>query len=132
MSPRAAYALRDLAASNDEVFRNEVLAGLSARPRKLSPRWFYDRRGSELFEAITALPEYYLTRAECDILSAHSAEIAELAGAGRALIEIGAGSSAEIQLLLDSLAPSAYVPIDISGGVSALAEQDGQLDEGIQ
>ena len=93
----------------------EVFAGLSARPRTLSPRWFYDRRGSELFEAITALPEYYLTRAEYNILLQHAAEIAGITGTGRALIELGSGSSVKTPLLLNALAPSAYVPIDISG-----------------
>ena len=70
MSPHAAYALKQLLSSTENLFRTEVLAGLSARPRTLSPRWFYDRRGSELFEAITALPEYYLTRTELAILKA--------------------------------------------------------------
>jgi dimethylhistidine N-methyltransferase len=78
-------------------------------------RWFYDRRGSELFEAITALPEYYVTRAEFNILLHHAAEIARITGAGRALIELGSGSSVKTPLLLNALAPSVYVPIDISG-----------------
>ena len=70
MPPHAAYALNRFPFSGEDLFRTEVLAGLSARPRTLSPRRFYDRRGSELFEAITALPEYYPTRAECSILLA--------------------------------------------------------------
>jgi L-histidine Nalpha-methyltransferase len=98
-----------------DLFAAEVIAGLSRRPRTLSPRWFYDRRGSELFEAITQLPEYYLTRAERRILLDHSADIAQMAGNGRALVEFGSGSSLKTPLLLEALAPTAYVPIDISG-----------------
>jgi len=115
MSPQAAQVMRRLPSSSQDLFREEVFAGLSARPRTLSPRWFYDRRGSELFEAITALPEYYLTRAERDILERHSADIARLAGTGRALVELGSGSSVKTALLLEALATAVYVPIDISG-----------------
>jgi L-histidine N-alpha-methyltransferase len=128
MSPQAAHALKQVASPSEDLFRREVFAGLSARPRTLSPRWFYDRRGSELFEAITALPEYYLTRAEYNILLHHAADIARIAGAGRALIELGSGSSVKTPLLLNALAPSVYVPIDISGeflhqSVAALAKR---------
>lgn len=115
MSPQTAYALKQVPTSPVDLFRTEVFAGLSARPRTLSPRWFYDQRGSELFEAITALPEYYLTRAEYNILLHHAAEIARITGSGRALIELGSGSSVKTPLLLNALVPSAYVPIDISG-----------------
>jgi len=120
--------LKQVASPSEDLFRREVFAGLSARPRTLSPRWFYDRRGSELFEAITALPEYYLTRAEYNILLHHAADIARIAGAGRALIELGSGSSVKTPLLLNALAPSVYVPIDISGeflhqSVAALAKR---------
>jgi L-histidine N-alpha-methyltransferase len=115
MPPHAAQALKHLHSSTEDLFRSEVLAGLGARPRTLSPRWFYDRRGSELFEAITALPEYYPTRAEYEILLHHAAEIARISGGSRALIELGSGSSVKTPLLLSALLPSAYVPIDISG-----------------
>jgi L-histidine N-alpha-methyltransferase len=115
MSPHAAHALKLVPSSSEDLFRTEVVAGLRARPRMLSPRWFYDRRGSELFEAITALPEYYVTRAEYNILLNRAAEIARITGSGRALIELGSGSSVKTPLLLNALAPSAYVPIDISG-----------------
>jgi L-histidine Nalpha-methyltransferase len=96
-------------------FRADVLAGLAARPRAIPARWFYDRRGSELFEAITQLPEYYLTRTERSILSAHAADVATLTGSGSVVVEFGSGSSAKTPLLLSAVAPSAYVPIDISG-----------------
>jgi len=115
MSPQAALALKCVPSSSQDLFRAEVSAGLNARPRTLSPRWFYDRRGSELFEAITALPEYYVTRAESSILEHHAAEIARITGIGRALVELGSGSSVKTALLLDALAPSVYVQIDISG-----------------
>ncbi|MFL6604770.1 MAG: L-histidine N(alpha)-methyltransferase [Steroidobacteraceae bacterium] len=114
------------------AFRSDVLAGLSTRPRAIPARWFYDRRGSELFEAITQLPEYYLTRVERAILAAHASDIAELTGPGAAVIEFGSGSSAKTPLLLTAVAPSAYVPIDISGeflreSAGALAEQFPEL-----
>jgi L-histidine N-alpha-methyltransferase len=115
MPPHTAHALKHLPFSGENLFLAEVFAGLSTRPRTLSPRWFYDRRGSELFEAITTLPEYYPTRAEHSILLNHATEIARIIGRGRALIELGSGSSIKTPLLLDALAPSAYVPIDISG-----------------
>lgn len=115
MFAHAVSAVQRLHSSADHSFRAEVIAGLSARPRAISPRWFYDRRGSELFEEITRLPEYYLTRAERAILLEHAGEIANLAGSGRAVIEFGSGSSLKTPLLLRALAPAAYVPIDVSG-----------------
>lgn len=99
----------------DARFRRDVLAGLAQDPKVIPARWFYDHRGSELFEEITRLPEYYPTRAEVEILTRHSAAVAEAAGTGRAVIEFGAGSAAKTPLLFDSIRPSAYVPIDISG-----------------
>jgi dimethylhistidine N-methyltransferase len=96
-------------------FRDDVVKGLSVRPRAVPSRWLYDRRGSELFEAITTLPEYYLARTERSILSRHVSDIALLTGPGRAIIEFGSGSSVKTRLLLSALHPSAYVPIDISG-----------------
>jgi L-histidine N-alpha-methyltransferase len=92
-----------------------VLAGLERRPRAIPARWFYDRRGSELFEAITDLPEYYPTRTERSILETACPEVAEIAGAGRAVVEFGSGSSTKTPILLSAVAPSVYVPIDISG-----------------
>ena len=115
MFARAVSTLEYPRASVEDSFRAEVLTGLSTRPRAISPRWFYDRRGSELFEEITRLPEYYLTRAELAILGSRAHEIARIAGAGRALVELGSGSSLKTPLLLKALAPAAYVPIDISG-----------------
>jgi len=95
-------------------FREDVLRGLRAQPRKLPPKFFYDRRGSELFDAICRLPEYYLTRTEMAILRANSAALAPLAATPTALIELGSGASHKIRLLLDTLRPRAYVGVDIS------------------
>ena len=99
----------------DPAFRADVLAGLERRPRAIPARWFYDRRGSELFERITALPEYYPTRVETGILARICPEVRDLAGPGRAVVEFGSGSSTKTPLLLGRVEPSAYVPIDISG-----------------
>jgi dimethylhistidine N-methyltransferase len=99
----------------DPAFRADVLNGLATRPRAIPARWFYDRRGSELFEAITDLPEYYPTRTEMGILRDHVADVAALAGPGRAVVEFGSGSSTKTPIVLGAVNPSAYVPIDISG-----------------
>uniref|UniRef100_UPI0025D7635E L-histidine N(alpha)-methyltransferase n=1 Tax=uncultured Sphingomonas sp. TaxID=158754 RepID=UPI0025D7635E len=99
----------------DPQFRADVLSGLERRPRAIPARWFYDRRGSELFEDITVLPEYYPTRAETAILEEICPEVTEVVGRGRAVVEFGSGSSTKTPLLLRCAAPSAYVPIDISG-----------------
>src|SRR5271156_439061 len=98
----------------DPAFRRDVLNGLASRPRTIPARWFYDRAGSELFEAITALPEYYVSRAERALLSSAAEEVAALAGPGRAIVEFGSGSCAKTPILLSAVKPSAYVPIDVS------------------
>ncbi len=99
----------------DLAFRADVLAGLAEPQKAIPARWFYDDAGSQLFEDITQLPEYYPTRAETEILETRSAEIADLIGAGRAVVEFGSGSSVKTPLLLSAIAPSAYVPLDIAG-----------------
>ena len=96
-------------------FREEVLAGLRRERKELPAKFFYDRRGSELFEEITRLPEYYLTRTEIGILDANADEIVSLLGDDFALIEYGSGSSTKVRILLDQLSGHAtYMPIDIS------------------
>jgi dimethylhistidine N-methyltransferase len=96
-------------------FAEAVLQGLSRRPRSIPCRFFYDARGSELFEEITKLPEYYPTRVETALLEAYGDEIAALAGPGRVLVEFGSGSSRKTSLLLGALPQvPAYVPIDIA------------------
>ena len=99
----------------DTAFREQVLAGLGQRHKAIPARWFYDETGSQLFEDITALPEYYPTRAEAEILERHGADFASAIGPGRAVIEFGSGSSTKTPLLLRAIRPAAYVPIDISG-----------------
>ncbi|MFK0115643.1 L-histidine N(alpha)-methyltransferase [Streptomyces sp. NPDC090994] len=100
--------------ATDAALRADVLAGLTGSPRTLPPKWFYDARGSELFEEITALPEYYPTRAEREILAARAGEIAAASGA-RTLVELGSGSSEKTRYLLDALTGlRAYVPVDVS------------------
>ena len=99
----------------DPGFRRDVLAGLAAPIKAIPARWLYDRRGSELFEAITALPEYYPTRVESALLAEIAADVASLVGPGRAVVELGSGSSAKTPLLLRAIRPAAYVPVDISG-----------------
>ncbi len=99
----------------DPQFKSDVLAGLSGPRRAIPARWFYDERGSELFDDITRLPEYYPTRVETALLEDCRADIAARVGAGHAVVEFGAGSATKTPLLLEAVAPSAYVPIDISG-----------------
>lgn len=93
---------------------NEVVRGLSQNQRRLSPKFFYDRRGSELFDAICSVPEYYLTRAEMEILHGNAFELARLTGTRGALIELGSGASHKVRFILDTLRPAAYVGVDIS------------------
>jgi dimethylhistidine N-methyltransferase len=118
----------------ERAFAADVLAGLAADPKQLPPKYFYDRRGSELFERITTLPEYYPTRIEIGILEAHAGAIAKLIPADAAVVEFGAGSAAKTRILLHA-APqvSAYVPVDISGeflesGVARLRQHLPQLN----
>lgn len=97
-------------------FARDFLAGLSARPRRLAPKYFYDAEGSALFDRICALPEYYPTRTEIGILRTSAAEIAACVGSQAQIIEFGAGSVLKIRLLLDALhTPASFIPIDISG-----------------
>jgi dimethylhistidine N-methyltransferase len=102
-------------ATVDPAFRRDIVDGLSAHPKATPPIWFYDRAGSELFEDITRLPEYYPTRVETVLLAAHCGAIGGIAGPGRAVVEFGAGSAVKTPHLLQAIAPGAYVPVDISG-----------------
>ncbi|MEO7277006.1 MAG: L-histidine N(alpha)-methyltransferase [Sphingomicrobium sp.] len=98
-----------------EQFRADVLAGLKSGIPSIPARWLYDRRGSELFDDITRLADYYPTRVETALLVRVMPEIAALVPKGSAVIEFGAGSATKTPLLLDAIDPSAYVPVDISG-----------------
>lgn len=99
----------------DPQFRDDVLAGLSASIPAVRARWLYDRRGSELFEEITRLPSYYPTHAETALLKQIMPELAERIPRAMAVVEFGAGSATKTPLLLEAIAPAAYVPVDISG-----------------
>lgn len=117
--------------ATDAALRADVLNGLTRHPKTLPPKWFYDARGSELFEEITRLPEYYPTRAERKILAARAEEIAAASGA-RTVIELGSGSSEKTRHLLDVLPElHSYVPVDVSESAltgaadSLLAEHPG-------
>jgi dimethylhistidine N-methyltransferase len=111
-------------------FARDVLRGLSARPRTLSPKYFYDEAGSALFEEITRQPEYYLTRTEASILRRCAPSISELVGRDVSLVELGSGSSAKTRILLESLLQRyrrlRYLPIDISESI--LHETASELD----
>jgi dimethylhistidine N-methyltransferase len=97
------------------AFASDVLDGLSRHPKRLAPKYFYDAAGSELFEQITLLPEYYPTRTELGILRDRSADISAIVPKGSALVEFGAGATTKVRLLLKKCAFAAYVPVDISG-----------------
>ena len=117
----------------NRAFRDDVLEGLGQQQKAIPARWLYDDAGSQLFEDITDLPEYYPTRSETEILDARGSEFADLIGSGRAVVEFGSGSSVKTPLLLRAIDPSAYVPLDISGeflreSASALAEKFPELD----
>ncbi len=99
-----------------DSFAADVIAGLTARPKRLPPKYFYDAAGSALFECITQLPEYYPTRCELALLRRHAPAIASLFTPGCALIEFGSGSSRKARILLGAATTiEAYVPVDVSG-----------------
>ncbi|ORB30866.1 L-histidine N(alpha)-methyltransferase [Mycolicibacterium parafortuitum] len=104
----------------DEALRRDVRHGLSQQPKTLPPKWFYDATGSELFDQITRLPEYYPTRAEAQILRARAGEIAEASGADT-LVELGSGTSEKTRMLLDALSERGslrrFVPFDVDSSV---------------
>ncbi|HEY0567317.1 MAG TPA: L-histidine N(alpha)-methyltransferase, partial [Xanthobacteraceae bacterium] len=97
------------------AFAGDVIGDLSRQPKRLSPKYFYDAAGSELFEQITLLPEYYPTRTELSILRDRGSAIAAIVPKGAALVEFGAGATTKARLLLNQCAFGAYVPVDISG-----------------
>ncbi|MGM0813214.1 L-histidine N(alpha)-methyltransferase [Thioalkalivibrio sp.] len=109
-------------------FRREVLTGLRERPRRIAPKFFYDERGSKLFDAITEAPEYYVTRTESEILQQRADEIARTVGTGGLLLEPGGGSCAKVRILLEGLEPCAYVPMDISRNHLRMAAEEVAAD----
>ena len=126
----------ELAPREDEAltaFRADVLMGLALAQKAVPARYFYDRRGSELFEAITDLPEYYPTRTEVGLLEDMRGELAELLPDDLALVEFGAGSLMKVGRLLETLSVAHYVPIDISGDflrdcAARIADQNRDVD----
>ncbi|GGU40094.1 L-histidine N(alpha)-methyltransferase [Streptomyces coeruleorubidus] len=109
--------------ATDAALRADVHRGLTGRPKTLPPKWFYDAHGSDLFEKITELPEYYPTRAEREILLARSGDIAAATRA-RTLVELGSGSSEKTRHLLDALTDlHTYVPVDVSESALTQAGQ---------
>lgn len=116
MTAKQGIALVDLDESGvNRAFRKDVLSGLSQQQKAVPARWLYDDAGSQLFEDITGLEEYYPTRAETEILRAEGDTFRQLIGEGRAVVEFGSGSSVKTPLLLSAIAPGAYVPLDIAG-----------------
>ncbi|MDQ3483026.1 MAG: L-histidine N(alpha)-methyltransferase [Pseudomonadota bacterium] len=99
----------------DRAFRDDVLAGLAAPTPAVPARWLYDHRGSELFDEITRLDSYYPTATETKLLAEIAPELCNHIPSSLAVVEFGSGSSTKTPLLLDSIAPAAYVPVDISG-----------------
>ncbi|HXW45339.1 MAG TPA: L-histidine N(alpha)-methyltransferase [Streptosporangiaceae bacterium] len=124
----AQHRVQDHPVSYLAELRADVRAGLTATPKALPPKYFYDERGSELFDEITRLPEYYLTRAETEILRDRAAEIASVSGC-ESLVELGSGTSAKTGILLRALRESGtlreFVPLDVDPAV--LADATGVL-----
>src|SRR6202043_1652967 len=102
--------------SGTDQLRADVLRGLHAPEKHLPSKYFYDEAGSTLFERITQLPEYYLTRSELAIMEEHAPKMADSLGQRCLLVEYGSGSSTKTRLLLEHLAhPAGYIPVDVSG-----------------
>jgi dimethylhistidine N-methyltransferase len=111
---RAAHNLNSVQSKGSEILE-EVISGLNKRPKQLPCKLFYDKKGSDLFEKICNLPEYYLTRTELNIMSDNIDEISSRIGNSCLLVELGSGRSLKTRLLLDNLSDlAAYVPLDIS------------------
>jgi dimethylhistidine N-methyltransferase len=127
MSPAGtATRLPEIQSDLEDEFTSAVMAGLSKAKKSLPCRFFYDAVGSELFEEITRLPEYYPTRTETEIIAAHAAEMVESIPENGVLVEFGSGSSRKTELVLERLTPGvAYVPIDVSE--SALEDAASRL-----
>lgn len=128
---QSATRLADVVEQDDTTNKDlrDILDGLSQPQKTISPKFFYDERGSELFEAITELEEYYPTATELGIMRSNIDEIADLIGREASLIEFGAGSNLKIRLLLEHLhAPAVYVPVDVSRDYLVAAAEDLAAD----
>jgi dimethylhistidine N-methyltransferase len=113
LADNAAFRFHDLH-PDTSTFLDDVLSGLALPAKALPPKYFYDARGSELFEAICELPEYYPTRTELAMMQQYAGDMARRIGRDALLIEYGAGSGRKTQLLIEACAPAAYVAVDIS------------------
>jgi dimethylhistidine N-methyltransferase len=112
-----------LVKTRDE-FSRAVVTGLSQAQKTVAARFFYDERGARLFEEITRLPEYYVTRTETELLRAHGNAIARWTGAGKPIVEFGAGSAVKTPILLRATNADTYVPVDISRAYLNMAERE--------
>lgn len=110
---KAAVNFHDFAPEQDS-FLEEVVEGLSQHPKKISPKFFYDKRGSELFDEICAQPEYYPTQTEVDILHKHAEDIAQHVESDCVMVDLGSGTSEKARVLLDAIKPAGYLGVDIS------------------
>ena len=125
MTNDAGLKLVDLDESGvDRAFRADVLEGMKQAQKAIPARWLYDDAGSQLYEDITQVPEYYPARAETEILKTRGADFAKAIGSGRAVVEFGSGSSVKTPALLRAISPSAYVPLDIAGDFLRAAAAD--------
>lgn len=126
LSPESRFSLVRIESPHDD-FAADVRNGLTASPKTLPPRWFYDEVGSALFDAICFLPEYYVTRAETEILTSSRHEIVASFGPNVRLVELGSGMARKTRILLDALAPAQreveYVPVDVD---AAMIERSGR------
>src|SRR3982075_3220331 len=129
MAAQPGAALRYESVEDESSFARAVTAGLTARPKRLPPKYFYDEVGAKLFEQITALPEYYPTRCELDLLREEASDLAGFFPSASALIEFGSGSSKKVRMLL-AAAPTiaAYVPVDISSEMLVQEAEDLRRD----
>lgn len=125
--PAAGFRLLEAPRSR-ETFAGDVRAGLTSSPKSLPPRWFYDALGSALFDAICFLPEYYVLRAETEVLTRNRTEIAAALGGSTRLIELGSGAARKTRILLDAMSAGRvsleYVPVDIDPAMLARAGRD--------
>jgi dimethylhistidine N-methyltransferase len=129
MAARSQAALRNVAEMPGPALAHEIIAGLTAKPKRIPPKYFYDETGAELFEAITETPEYYPTRCEIAILRDRADEIARFIPAGAAVVEFGSGSSRKARLLMAAApAIAAYVPVDLSSQMLIREAQELRRD----
>jgi len=129
MAVRTQAALRNVAEMPASALAHEIIAGLTAKPKRIPPKYFYDETGAQLFEAITATPEYYPTRCEIAILRDRAGEIARFIPTGAAVVEFGSGSSRKARLLMAAApAIAAYVPVDLSSQMLIREAQELRRD----